>query len=102
MKEFEKRKVQIAKEKPKRSSRTSPRVKGDARSVETPTKSAQPSHLEVLTGEIVKQLRFKQGWTQAHLASRIGKSVSWVKLVESGRRRIKDDDREALRKLLGL
>lgn len=102
MKEFEKRKVQIAKGKPKGSSRKSHRVKGDDRVVETPTKLAQPSQLEVLTGETVKQLRFKQGWTQAHLASRIGKSVSWVKLVESGRRRIKDDDQEALRKLLGI
>ena len=55
-----------------------------------------------LTGEILKQSRQSKGWTQAHLASLIGKSVSWVKLAEGGLRRIKDNDQVKLRKVFDL
>ena len=55
-----------------------------------------------LTGEALKQARLSKGWTQAHLASLIGKSVSWVKLVEGGLRRIKEDDRIRLQIILNL
>jgi ribosome-binding protein aMBF1 (putative translation factor) len=55
-----------------------------------------------LTGETLKQARLSKGWTQAHLASLIGKSVSWVKLAEGGLRRIKEDDRIRLQIILNL
>lgn len=55
-----------------------------------------------LTGETLKQARQSKGWTQAHLASLIGKSVSWVKLAEGGLRRIKDNDQATLCKVLDL
>jgi len=55
-----------------------------------------------LTGETLKQARLSKGWTQAHLASLIGKSVSWVKLAEGGLRRIKEDDRIRLQIILDL
>ncbi|MBD0362932.1 MAG: helix-turn-helix transcriptional regulator [Coleofasciculus sp. C3-bin4] len=55
-----------------------------------------------LTGEVLKQARLSKGWTQAHLASLIGKSVSWVKLAEGGLRRIKEDDRIRLQIILNL
>ena len=61
----------------------------------------QPEPYPALTGEMVKQMRQSQGWTQAYLASKIGKSVSWVKLVESGRRKINESSQETLREILG-
>lgn len=104
MREFEQRKAQTTKEKARCSSRESCPLsdKGDVQAAQPPTKLAQPSQLAELTGDMVRQIRSSQEWTQAHLASQIGKSVSWVKLVESGRRRIKDNDQETLRQILGL
>jgi ribosome-binding protein aMBF1 (putative translation factor) len=55
-----------------------------------------------LTGEALKQARLSKGWTQTHLASLIGKSVSWVKLAEGGLRRIKEDDQIRLQIILNL
>jgi len=60
------------------------------------------THSTNLTGAELKQARQSKHWTQAHLASLIGKSTSWVKLVESERRRIKEDDQVALQKILDL
>jgi ribosome-binding protein aMBF1 (putative translation factor) len=59
-------------------------------------------HPAELTGEVLKQVRLSKGWTQADLASLIGKSVSWVKLAESDRRRIKEDDQVRLRKIFNM
>lgn len=104
VKEFEQRKAQTTKEKARCSSRESYHLLGkdDVQAAQPTTKLAQPSHLPELTGDMLRQVRSSQGWTQAHLASQVGKSVSWVKLVESGRRRIKDNDQERLRQILGL
>lgn len=55
-----------------------------------------------LTGEVIKTARQAQNWTQAELAEKMKKSVSWVKLVESDRRRVVETDQEVLRKLLDL
>jgi ribosome-binding protein aMBF1 (putative translation factor) len=55
-----------------------------------------------LTGEVLKQVRLSKGWTQADLASLIGKSVSWVKLAEGGLRRIKEDDQVRLQKIFNM
>ena len=104
VKEFEQRKAKTTKGKAKCSSREPCHLsgKGDVQAAQPPTKLAQPDQLPELTGDMVRQVRSSQGWTQAHLASQVGKSVSWVKLVESGRRRIKDNDQETLRQILGL
>ncbi|MDF5729362.1 MAG: XRE family transcriptional regulator [Rhizonema sp. PD38] len=55
-----------------------------------------------LTGSMVQSARQSSGFTQAHIASLIGKSVSWVKLIETGRRKIQPNDQQALRKFLNL
>lgn len=55
-----------------------------------------------LNGATVKAARQTKGWTQAQLASTVGKSVSWVKLVESDRRRAVDTDQSLLRQVLGI
>jgi len=55
-----------------------------------------------LTGATVKAARQAKGWTQAQLASTMGKSVSWVKLVESDRRRAIDTDQSLLRQVLDI
>ena len=104
VKEFEQRKIQTTHEKVRCSSKESCNLSGkeDVQAAQPQAKLGQPSQLAELTGDIVKQVRSSQGWTQAHLASQVGKSVSWVKLVESGRRRIKDNDQETLRQLFGL
>lgn len=55
-----------------------------------------------LNGATVKAARQAKGWTQAQLASTVGKSVSWVKLVESDRRRALDADQSLLRQILSI
>lgn len=55
-----------------------------------------------LAGATVKAARQAKGWTQAQLASTVGKSVSWVKLVESDRRRAVDTDQSLLRQVLDI
>lgn len=54
-----------------------------------------------LTGDSVRQTRKTKGWTQAYLASLVGKSVSWVKLIETGRRKIQDAEQTTLQQILG-
>jgi len=91
LREFEDKKVGAAK---KVSSQR------QSKKLQNPNKSH--IHLAELTGEVLKQVRLSQGWTQAHLASLLGKSVSWVKLAESGRRRIKEDDQVRLQKIFDM
>ncbi|GAB4242881.1 MAG: hypothetical protein Kow00121_68460 [Elainellaceae cyanobacterium] len=55
-----------------------------------------------LAGATVKAARQAKGWTQAQLASMMGKSVSWVKLVESDRRRAITSDQSLLRQVLDI
>lgn len=55
-----------------------------------------------LDGATIKAARVAKGWTQAQLASTVGKSVSWVKLVESDRRRAVDSDQSLLRQVLNI
>lgn len=56
--------------------------------------------LQVASGEQLKALRLTRGMTQAVLAAKLGKSTSWVKLVETGRRNITESDQAALAELL--
>jgi len=50
----------------------------------------------IQSGEQLKQLRVAKGLSQVELASRIGRSASWVKMVESGKRRIQPKDQDVL------
>ncbi|MEX0272631.1 multiprotein-bridging factor 1 family protein [Leptolyngbyaceae cyanobacterium UHCC 1019] len=47
---------------------------------------------EIQSGEQLKQLRITKGWSQAYLADQIGRSLSWVKMVETGKRNIQPQD----------
>ncbi len=48
------------------------------------------------SGEQLKLFRLAQGWSQSVLAAKIERSVSWVKMVESGKRRVQPEDRSKL------
>ena len=61
--------------------------------------SGRTAHL-IDSGEKLKALRLTQGLTQSTLATKIGKSASWVKLVETGRRNITPEDQSLLLTLL--
>jgi DNA-binding transcriptional regulator YiaG len=50
----------------------------------------------IQSGQQLKELRVAKGMTQSVLASKLGKSTSWVKLVETGRRSITDADQTLL------
>lgn len=50
----------------------------------------------IQSGEQLKQMRIAKGLSQVELASRIGRSPSWIKMVESGKRRIQPQDQSAL------
>jgi hypothetical protein len=73
----------------------------ESQSTQQPTVEQSTPTVE-LNATMVQQGRRSKGYTQAKLASQIGKSVSWVKLVESGRRNILPEAQEALRKVLDL
>jgi len=53
-----------------------------------------------LTGNRVKELREAKGLSQSQLASIVGKSTSWVKQVETGRRRIPQPNQKKLLEVL--
>jgi DNA-binding XRE family transcriptional regulator len=72
---------------------TSPSVK-----FATPSKQLNEIH----SGEQLKQLRVTRGWSQAHLAEQIGRSLSWVKMVETGKRKIQPQDQSAILAVLSL
>ncbi|HAG84790.1 MAG TPA: XRE family transcriptional regulator [Cyanobacteria bacterium UBA12227] len=103
LKEFEHRKARIAKKVSEKRNSTKLQETNDT-STHSPEKPAlEPcTHSTKVTGAALKQARQSKGWTQAHLASLIGKSVSWVKLAEGGLRRIKEDDQVALQEILDL
>ncbi len=67
----------------------------------TQTQDFSTNELEV-TGIMVQQARKSLGLTQAYVASLVGKSVSWVKLIETGRRKIQPKEQEILRSVLKL
>jgi ribosome-binding protein aMBF1 (putative translation factor) len=71
------------------------------RSDQQPTLEPSSPPVE-LTATMVQQARHSMGYTQANLASLVGKSVSWVKLIESGRRKILPQAQETLQKVLDL
>lgn len=101
---LEEKKSQAIKEKATKSSKKSDRAKGknEQQTLQPHTALVEATQLPNLTGDQVKQMRQSQGWTQARLASLVGKSVSWVKLVESGRRSIQADSQETLQRVFSL
>jgi hypothetical protein len=60
-----------------------------------PTAPTSPPR-EIQSGEQLKQLRVTKGWSQAYLAEQIGRSLSWVKMVETGKRKIQPQDQAAI------
>lgn len=104
MKAFEQKKNEGVKDKTRKNAKKSGQAKSkDALQVNgLQTAITEDSQIVTVTGDKLKQIRQSKGWTQAHLASLIGKSVSWVKLVESGQRRINNEAQETLRKVLAM
>jgi DNA-binding transcriptional regulator YiaG len=47
---------------------------------------------QIESGDQLKQLRIAKGISQSELASKIGRSLSWVKVVETGKRNIQPQD----------
>lgn len=94
----------VAKRRSRKTSITHGAVEAQSnqKSPQTPPQETPFTQPVCLTGDTVKQTRETRGWTQAYLASLVGKSVSWVKLIETGRRKIQDADRAILRQVLGL
>lgn len=74
----------------------------EAQSDQQPPQTPPSTQSACVTGDTVKQIRETRGWTQVYLASLVGKSVSWVKLIESKRRKIQDADQARLRQILDL
>lgn len=101
---LEEKKSQAVKQKVAKSSKKSDQAKGknEQQTFQPNTALVEVTQLPNFTGDRVKQMRQSQGWTQAYLASLVGKSVSWVKLVESGRRNIQADTQETLQRVFSL
>jgi len=67
----------------------------EVKSLFPPTLQEQPPSKrvsEITSGEHLKQMRIAKGWSQAQLAEKIGRSTSWVKMVETGKRNIQPQD----------
>lgn len=54
------------------------------------------------SGAEIKEARERAGMTQLELARRVGRSRSFIALVEQGRRRASEEDLQRLREVLGL
>jgi Helix-turn-helix domain len=52
------------------------------------------------SGDQLKQFRLAQGWSQADLATQMERSLSWVKMVEVGKRRLQTEDHRKLSDLM--
>jgi DNA-binding transcriptional regulator YiaG len=50
----------------------------------------------IQSGAQLKQFRIARGWSQADLADYLDRSLSWVKMVESGKRQIQSIDQSKL------
>lgn len=56
----------------------------------------KPVAQKIESGDQLKQMRIAKGISQSGLASKIGRSASWVKMVETGKRNIQPQDHEVL------
>ncbi|NJR65882.1 MAG: helix-turn-helix transcriptional regulator [Leptolyngbyaceae cyanobacterium CRU_2_3] len=65
------------------------------------SQSRSPKPL-IQSGQQLKDLRIAKGLTQSTLATKLGKSTSWVKLVETDRRSITAADQQLLHQLFDL
>jgi ribosome-binding protein aMBF1 (putative translation factor) len=77
--------------------------RSDHTAAELPPAIAQSSdsiskvQLSITSGEELRNFRIAQGWTQKALATKLERSVSWVKMVEKGERNIQPEDQKKLR-----
>ena len=67
----------------------------------TVTPSPVPSD-QALFGSMIREARERRGITQLELARLVGRSRSFIALVEQGRRRASDEDVRKLREVLGI
>ena len=72
-----------------------------AAGTEPPARQAPPLAPPPLGGSQVRQAREAKGWSQRQLAALLGKSQTWVALVEQGQRQIPPRDRAQLQHVLG-
>jgi hypothetical protein len=56
------------------------------------TKPTSTKPIAIESGAQLKQFRLSKGWSQSDLASQLQRSLSWVKMVEVGKRRLQTDD----------
>ncbi len=68
----------------------------------SPSPCVLPPRPPRLTGSEVRQGRLAKGWSQQELARQVGKSQSWVALVEQDKRTIPPQEQATLRTLLEL
>ncbi|MBD1847572.1 helix-turn-helix transcriptional regulator [Cyanobacteria bacterium FACHB-63] len=78
-------------------SRRSNRATSESSSVDQNLESLSKSQSLITSGEQLRTLRISKGWTQKALATKLERSVSWVKMVEKGERNIQPEDQEKLR-----
>ncbi|MBW4528383.1 MAG: helix-turn-helix domain-containing protein [Phormidium tanganyikae FI6-MK23] len=78
-------------------SRRSSRVNADFSSVGQKSESLSKVQTLITSGEELRNLRISKGWTQKALATKLERSVSWVKMVEKGERNIQPEDQEKLK-----
>lgn len=87
------RSVSFSKSQRRRSSRSTVE---SALSTTTPNPEACKTRPLISSGEELRSFRISKGWTQKTLATKLGRSVSWVKMVEKGERNIQPEDQEKL------
>ncbi|MBI4784391.1 MAG: helix-turn-helix transcriptional regulator [Oscillatoriophycideae cyanobacterium NC_groundwater_1537_Pr4_S-0.65um_50_18] len=71
-------------------------LSGKTQKRSTPARKVKPV---IRSGQELKDLRVSKGMTQSALATHLGKSTSWVKLVETDRRNITAADQTLLQRL---
>ncbi len=72
-----------------------------AAGTEPPARQAPPLAPPPLGGSQLRQAREAKGWSQRQLAALLGKSQTWVALVEQDQRQIHPRDRAQLHQVLG-
>ncbi len=71
-----------------------------ATGTEPPARPTPPLAPSPLSGSQLRAAREGKGWSQRHLATLLGKSQTWVALVEQGHRQIHPRDQAQLHQLL--
>lgn len=77
-------------------------TKPEKKKTRTAPKRIKPKTLIELKGQQIIEARKNLRLSQRDLAQMAGKSQSWIRDIENGRLRVKSEDQEILRKVLGL